>query len=78
MEANGYNIDDCDGVCEVLKTKGIKNGLVGLKFNKISNTYYEADKIKGYADSENSTVYGKSNATKSTMWDSLKNDELPF
>ena len=81
METSGYNIDECNGVCEVLKTKGVKNGLVGLKFNKISNTYYEASKVKDYTESGESTVYPKAETRKSSnIWDSLKEDngDLPF
>lgn len=81
MEASGYNIDECDGVCEVLKTKGVKNGLVGLKFNKISGTYYEAPRIKGFTDSENSTSYAKPDTqANGNIWDNLKEDDedLPF
>lgn len=44
IEANGWKLDDCDAIVEVRKTKGRGLGFVGLKFNKISNSYYEADK----------------------------------
>ena len=48
IEANGWKLDDLDAVVEVRKTKGRGLGFVGLKFNKISNSYYEIDKNTTY------------------------------
>lgn len=45
LETNGYDFADCDAVVEVLKTRHNKLGFVGLKYNKKTNTYYEARKI---------------------------------
>ena len=45
LAKNGYNFEDCDAVIEVLKTRHNKLGFVGLKYNKKSNTYYEAKTI---------------------------------
>ena len=42
---NNYNINDCDAVIEVLKTKGNACKMVGLKYNKEFKNYYEATKI---------------------------------
>lgn len=42
LEANGYDLNECDAVIEVLKTRHNKLGFVGLKYNKRTNTYYEA------------------------------------
>lgn len=39
---NNYNINDCDAVVEVLKTKGNACKMVGLKYNKELKVYYEA------------------------------------
>ena len=39
---NNYNINNCDAVVEVLKTKGNACKMVGLKYNKELKNYYEA------------------------------------
>lgn len=39
MAKDGYNIEECDGILEVLKTKGNETGLIGLKFDKMLKTY---------------------------------------
>ena len=40
-----YNIEDVDTVLEVLKTKGERCGLVGLKYLREIKTYIESDKM---------------------------------
>lgn len=42
---NNYSIDDCDSIVEVLKTKGNKNGVVGLKFDSEQKTFKEVHKL---------------------------------
>lgn len=44
IDQNGYSLDNSDAVIEVRKTKGRGLGFVCLKFNKISNSYYECTK----------------------------------
>lgn len=61
VELNGYNLDEADAVAEVLKTKGRKRKLIGLKFNRISNSYYEMKKIDDYSEKENSVLYANNN-----------------
>ena len=46
IELNGYDLDESDAVIEVRKTKGRGLGFVCLKFNRISNSYYECTKDK--------------------------------
>lgn len=41
---NNYNIDQCDSVIEVLKTKGNACKMVGLKYDRETKVYYEANK----------------------------------
>lgn len=41
----GFNIDKCDGVLSVIKTKGNSNGYIGLKYDSETKTYRQADKI---------------------------------
>lgn len=52
----GYILDNCDSVIEVLKTKGNKNGLVGLTYDKDLKTYKEVRRLtteeKGRMDTE--------------------------
>lgn len=56
IESNGYDFNDCDAVLEVLKTRHNKLGFVGLKFNKKSNTYYEARQIKENTNDDSAPV----------------------
>jgi replicative DNA helicase len=42
---NDYLIDDCDAIIEVLKTKGNRNGVVGLKFDRELRLYREVRKL---------------------------------
>ena len=43
----GYDMSKCDGILEVLKTKGNENGLVGLIFDTDKKTYRIADVLVG-------------------------------
>lgn len=43
----GYDMEKCDGVLEVLKTKGNENGLIGLNFNTSTRTYEVAESLVG-------------------------------
>ena len=42
---NGYNIDRCDGIVEVIKTKGNACKMVGLTYDKEFKTYKEASRM---------------------------------
>lgn len=42
---NDYSINDCDSIIEVLKTKGNKNGVVGLSYDAELKTFKEVRKI---------------------------------
>lgn len=52
LEKNGYNFDECDAVIEVLKTRHNKLGFVGLKYNRKTNTYYEAKRINNNVEED--------------------------
>lgn len=41
----GFDLEKCDGVLSVIKTKGNSNGYVGLVYNADSKTYSQAPKI---------------------------------
>jgi replicative DNA helicase len=53
---NDYLIDNCDSIIEVLKTKGNKNGVVGLSYDPELKTFKEVRKLapeeKGRMDME--------------------------
>lgn len=42
---SGYNIEKCDGIVEVIKTKGNSCKMVGLVYDKDTKTYKEAPKL---------------------------------
>lgn len=42
---NGYLLDNCDSVVEVLKTKGNKNGVVGLVYDRDFKTFREVRRL---------------------------------
>lgn len=46
IELNGYNPDECDTCIEVLKTKGRRNGIVGMGFNPVANTFFERKRTR--------------------------------
>ena len=75
VEMNGYKIEECDAIVEILKTKGRRNGMVGLKFNRISNSYYEATKYIETDEDDKPVIYAKE--TKFTELD-VSEDQLPF
>lgn len=52
IEQNGYTLDESDAVIEVRKTKGRGLGFVCLKFNKVTNSYYECEKRGQYEPKE--------------------------
>lgn len=47
MAKAGYDMLKCDGILEVLKTKGNENGLVGLIFDTDKRTFYLAESLVG-------------------------------
>ena len=58
VRLNNYELDQADAVIEVLKTRFNKLGFVCLKYDRISNSYYECDKInEDKPEPEKSVVY---------------------
>jgi hypothetical protein len=41
----GFDIEQCDGILAVIKTKGNGNGYVGIKYDADTKTYRQAPKI---------------------------------
>lgn len=78
LENNGYDFAECDAIVEVLKTRHNKLGFVGLKYNKKTNTYYEARKINNnLEESEKAQVVQKAELTPIEPDDDLFS-MLPF
>lgn len=79
LEANGYILEDCDAVIEVLKTRHNKLGLVGLKYNKKTNTYYEAKRINNkLEETEKAQVVAETDNTLTEITDYDELDRIPF
>ena len=74
---NNYNVDDADAVLFVLKTKGKKLGLVCLKFNTVTQTYYEISKIdEKKAEPEKAILHAPK--TQQISIEDTEDGELPF
>lgn len=58
---SGYNIDKCDGIVEVIKTKGNSCKMVGLIYDGDTKTYKEAMKV---SESERTFLENKFNSKK--------------
>lgn len=93
VSKNDYDLSECDELLYVAKTKGRKLGYVGLKYNAITNTYYEpAEWNVGKkqnvekAATEKAVLYNGEKATlqygakdTETNWETLSDgEELPF
>jgi hypothetical protein len=93
VSKNDYDLSECDELLYVAKTKGRKLGYVGLKYNAITNTYYEpAEWNVGKkqnvekAATEKAVLYNGEKATlqygakdTETNWEVLSDgEELPF
>lgn len=75
---NNYNVDNADAVLFVLKTKGRKLGLVCLKFNRITNTYYEIQKLDAQKVEEDKPILHVPKTQQLTISDELEDGDLPF
>ena len=79
VDNNGYNLEECDAVILVEKTKGNKLGIVGLKYDSRTNAYKEAH--RRYADAD-SVVSPYANPKKDTSIDDLTpiedDGDMPF
>ena len=68
VKLNNYELDEADAVIEVLKTRFNKLGFVCLKYDKISNSYYECEKLnENKTEPEKAIVY----ETKQTNFEEL-------
>lgn len=84
VELNGYDIDECDGLLILQKTKGRKLGTIGLKYNCYVGTYYEAKRTNTNESDKPITVNNTKSLEQSKNKSSFANmtlddsDELPF
>lgn len=76
----GFDIENCDGVLSVIKTKGNSNGFVGIKYDSETKTYRQAEKIsKTQADKIFKTLAKKQSIFDSGNWEDFGDDEeIPF
>lgn len=72
IELNNYDLDQADCLIKVAKTKGRKIGFTCLKFNKITNTYYECKKLdEKKEDTDKPIVYTPKQIDLETVCDDL-------
>lgn len=74
LAKDGFDIKQCDGVLEVLKTKGNRLGLVGLVYNADTKTYSQAPKI---SKTEADRIFRKVAKQEVIQLDPF-DEELPF
>ena len=75
----GFDIEQCDGVLSVIKTKGNSNGYVGLKYDSETKTYRQAKKISPTEADKIFKVKAKqSKILEMGTWEEMADDELPF
>jgi hypothetical protein len=74
----GFDIEQCDGVLAVIKTKGNGNGYVGLTYDHERKVYKQAPKIsQTEADKIFKDVKNKKSIFDSGEWEDLDED-CPF
>ena len=75
----GFDINQCDGVLAVIKTKGNGNGYVGLTYDHERKVYKQAPKIsQTEADKIFKTVAKKKSIFESADWEDMDSLENPF
>lgn len=75
----GFDINQCDGVLSVIKTKGNGNGYVGLTYDHERKVYKQAPKIsQTEADKIFKTVAKKKSIFDSADWEDMDDLECPF
>lgn len=73
----GFNIDECDGVLSVIKTKGNSNGYVGIVYDSETKTYKQARKMSPTeADKVFKTRVKQSRFDSFGEWEDA--DDIPF
>lgn len=79
LAGNGFDIDKCDGVLSVIKTKGNKNGSVGIVYDAETKTYSQAPKISKTEADRIFKVKAKESQQIELQMQEVDNDEdLPF
>ena len=83
LAKNGFDYEKCDGFIDTIKTKGNRNGIIGLVYDADTKTYKQADKI---SETEADKIYKQTTKQKSVDdifadLDEIEDDgngELPF
>ena len=79
MAKSGFDLERCDGVLQVLKTKGNGNGVVGINYDSETKTYKQATKISKTEADKIFKVVAKQSKISTLDWEDFDNDEeLPF
>lgn len=72
----GFDINHCDGVLSVIKTKGNSNGYVGLVYDAETKTYHQADKI---SKTDADKIFRARATQRSLELDMVEDDDdIPF
>ena len=83
LAANGFDYDQCDGFIDTIKTKGNRNGIMGIVYDAETKTYKQAPKI---SQTEADKIYKQTIKQESVdnifddmdYVDELDNGDLPF
>jgi replicative DNA helicase len=79
MARCGFDLESCDGVLSVIKTKGNSNGYVGIKYNPETKTYSQARKINHTEADRIFKVKAKQKELDFDSWVAMgEDDECPF
>lgn len=75
----GFNIDECDGVLSVIKTKGNGNGYVGIVYDAETKTYRQAPKgTTTVADKVFVEKRKQAGVLDMGTWEDMDDGECPF
>ena len=81
LAANGFDYDQCDGFIDTIKTKGNRNGIMGIVYDAETKTYKQAPKI---SQTEADKIYKRTVKQESVdnIFDDMEyvdeQDDLPF
>lgn len=81
LATNGFDYDQCDGFIDTIKTKGNRNGIIGIVYDSETKTYKQAPKI---SQTEADKIYKRTVKQESVdnIFDDMEyvdeQDDLPF
>lgn len=78
----GFDYEQCDGFIDTIKTKGNRNGIIGIVFDPETKTYKQAPKItKTEADKIYKSIEKQKSVFDDGIFDDMKDvmdGDLPF